>query len=143
MAGVIEVEAEALVVLRSLSGIAAEWQVQLEIALQPHLTVRTDPAVFREVLEALLIHAIHAAPNSRVMLCTMSHAGGVQVVVVDEGTGVDQPTQQEDLARASQLALLLHGVLEVDNRAGEGTTVLLRLPGEVLDPSSSARPGES
>jgi hypothetical protein len=55
-----------------------------------------------------------------VLLGTMSRAGGVQVVVVDEGTGVDQPTQQEDLARASQLALLLHGVLEVDYRAGEG-----------------------
>jgi nitrate/nitrite-specific signal transduction histidine kinase len=143
MAGVIEVEAEALVVLRSLTGIAAERQVQLEIALQQHLTVRTDRAVFREVLEALLIHAIYAAPNSRVLLGTMSHDGGVQVVVVDDGTGVDQQTQQEDLARASQLALLLHGVLEVDYRAGEGTTVLLRLPGEVLDPSSSAQPGES
>lgn len=125
----VDVEAEAHAVLRSLTGIAAERRVRLELALQPHLIVSIDPATFREVLAALLTHSIHAATNSRVLLGAMGHAGWVQVAVVDEGISADQLTQEADLAPARQLALLQGGTVEVDCRSGEGTTVLLRLPG--------------
>jgi signal transduction histidine kinase len=123
------VEAEAHAMLRMFAGIAAERRVRLEIAVPRQLTLHTDPAAFREVLGALLTHAIHAATNSRVLLGAMSHAGWVQIVVTDEGTGADLRVQDADLAPARQLAALQGGILEIDYRVGEGTTVLLRLPG--------------
>ena len=131
--GLIDVQAEAKAVLASLAGIARQRDTRLEIAIQQGLTVRIDGDEFRDVVAALVTHSIHATTGGKVLLGAMRHAGRIQIAVMDEGNGDDQSLQLANLRAVSDLVARRGGSLEIDNRPGEGTTLLLRLPEAAAD----------
>lgn len=127
-AGALEVEAELRAVLAQLEELAARHRVGFELAAQPGLTVRTDPRVFRETVNHLLVHAISQAPSGRVLLGAFQHGGRVHVAVTDDGRGAERAIQEAALRPAERLAALQGATLEIDPRIGQGTILTLRLP---------------
>jgi signal transduction histidine kinase len=123
-----DVAAEVGAVLRLFEGLAAQNFVTLDVAIQPHLSVRADARVFREIVGDLVAHAIGQSPCGRVLLGAARSGGRVQVTVCDDGPGVDRGLQASKLRPAERLAALQGATMEVDARAGQGTTVVLRLP---------------
>ncbi len=125
--GLLDVAAEIRAVLEQLDGLAAQNFVEFELAVQPRLAIQADPRVFRDILTKLVVHAIDQAPGGRVLLGAARQGGRVLVTVSDEGAGTDRATQESALRPAERLAALQGASLEVDARAGQGTTVVLRL----------------
>lgn len=143
--GLMDVAAEIGAVLRQFEGLAAQNFVALEVAIQPHLAVRADARVFREIVGDLVAHAIGQSPCGRVLLGAGRSGGRVQVIVCDDGAGVDRALQASKLRPAERLAALQGATMEVDARAGQGTTVVLRLPepGAVRRPPTTASPTDA
>lgn len=125
--GLLDVQTEVRAVANDFAWLASQRGVRLMFAVEPRLAVRMDRDRLRELLGAMLTHAIHAKSTGRVLLGAMRHAGRVQIAVIDEATGVDRATQQAELQHAMQLAAMQGATLEVDVRPNEGTTLLLRL----------------
>lgn len=126
--GMLDVAAEANAVLRQFESLAAGQFVVLELAVQPDLGVRADPRAFREILADLVRTAIEQSPCGRVLLGAAKFAGRVQITVSDDGAAADRGLRISRLRTAERLAALHGATMEVDARAGQGTTVFLRLP---------------
>lgn len=126
--GLMDIAAEATAVLRQLEGLAAKNFVAVDVAIQPQLAVRADARVFREILGDVVAHAIGQSPCGRVLLAAARLGGRVQVSVCDDGAGVDRDVQASMLRSAERLAAMQGATMEVDARAGQGTTIVLRLP---------------
>jgi Hint domain len=127
-ASLLNVQDEGRTILAGLTELAARKQVQLEIAVQPDLTVHIASRSFHEILDILLIHAIESTPGGHVLLGGMRHGGRVQIAVIDDGRGVNADVQRSELCSVEQAIALLGGRMEIDSRPNEGTTILLRLP---------------
>jgi hypothetical protein len=144
--GVLDLATEARAVLQRFEALAAQHFVDLELAVQPGLKVRADPRVLREILSDLTTHAIEQSSCGRVLLGAVQSGGRVQISVSDAGSGADRATQASRLRPAERLAALQGATMEVDARANQGTTVILRLPtsgsvrrsanGALTDPAS-------
>jgi hypothetical protein len=127
-AGVLGVAAEARAVLRRFDALAAQQLVELELAVQPDLTVRADPRAFREMLGDLVGSAIEQAPCGRVLLGAARLGGRVDISVTDDGDRPDRGLRLSKLRTTERLAALHGATLEVKAIPGHGTTVHLRLP---------------
>jgi light-regulated signal transduction histidine kinase (bacteriophytochrome) len=138
--GLMDVAAEAAAVLRQLEGLAAKNFVALDVAIQPQLAVRADARVFREILGDVVAHAIGQSPCGRVLLGAARLGGRVQVSVCDDGAGVDRDVQASELRSAERLAAMQGATMEVDARAGQGTTIVLRLPEPVTTRRDATQP---
>jgi hypothetical protein len=136
-AGVLDVAAETAAVLRRFDSLAAMRFVALEIAVQPDLAVRADPRVLRDILGELLGQAIDQPSCERVLLGAVRIGGHVHISVSDDSVQADRALRASQLRSAERLAALQGATLDVDVRAGQGTTVLLRLPGS----ATGRRPG--
>jgi hypothetical protein len=136
-AGVLDVAAETAALLGRFESLAAQRFVALELAVQPDLAVRTDPRALREVLGDIVGQAIVDASCGRVLLAAARIGGRVQITVSDDGVRADRALRSSQLRPAERLAALQGATMEVDARAGCGTTVVLRLP----EAATSRRPG--
>jgi signal transduction histidine kinase len=132
----LDVAAEMRDVLHLMAAEAARHLVQLEFAVQPDLSVRSDRIALRTVLAELLRNAIRHTPGGRVLLSATRLGGRVQIAVIDDGVGPDAAVQEAALREIAQLVALQGGNVEVESHQGEGTTVLVRLP----EPMEIARP---
>ena len=103
----------------------------------PASSVRTDPRALRQILGDLVSRAIEQSPCGRVLLVAAHVGGRVQITVSDDGPHPDRALQASRLRPAERLAALQGATMEIDARAGQGTTVVLRLPAGV----TSRRPG--
>jgi signal transduction histidine kinase len=128
VAGGLDVETELRAVVEQLATLAAQHRVGLELAVQPGLTIRPDARGFREIVRHLLAHSIGHAPAGRVLLGAFLQGGRVHVAVIDDGSGAERAIQQAALRPAERLATLQGATLEIDPRAGQGTTLTLLLP---------------
>jgi signal transduction histidine kinase len=112
---------------RGLPGVEAEVEVS-PTTLAPHV----ETALFRIAQEALQNVAKHArATWVRVALVDDPGAGVVRLEVADDGIGFDPSTRRPDaygLAGMSERAALTGARLEVESRAGGGTTVAVTVP---------------
>jgi hypothetical protein len=146
-AGVLDVAAETTAVLRRFESLAALRFVALEFAVHPELAVRTDARALREILGDLVGQAIDQPFCKRVLLGAIRVGGQVHITVSDDGAQADRALRASQLRSAERLAALQGATLEVDTQAGQGATVLLRLPSgaigrhlggeaEKLDPAS-------
>lgn len=127
-AGVLDVTLETTAVMRQFASLAAQRLVALELAVQPGLAVRTDASALREILGDLVSCAIEQSCCGRVLLGAGHIGGRVQITVSDDGAHVDRALRVSQLRPAERLAALQGATMEVDARAGQGTTVVLRLP---------------
>jgi hypothetical protein len=151
-AGVLDVAAETMAVMRRFESLAAQRFVTLELAVQPELAVRTDPHALREILGDFVAHATESA-SERVLLGAARIGGRVHITVSDDGVHADRALRESQLRAAEGLAALQGATMEVDAWAGQGTTVVLRLPAgatsrgvgaeaEALDPASIWAPAQ-
>ncbi len=125
--GLLDVDVQATAVLGTLAMLAARRGVKLEKAVETGLQLRMEPARFREMLGALLTHAIHTVAAGRVLLGAMRHADRIQIAIIDTD-GRETAEQQEAVLReAAGWAALAGGTLDIEVRPGEGTTLLLSL----------------
>jgi signal transduction histidine kinase len=136
--GSLDVAEEARSVLRQLEGQAAKCFVELEMAVQPGLTVRADPGAFRSVLFYLLDSAIGAAPCGRILLGGQQIGNSVQISVTDDGLAADGALRHRSLRDAERLTALQGATIRVDARPSQGTTVYLSLPATDAKPTARA-----
>ncbi len=132
----LDIEREAMAALRQVGGLAARHRVRLEIAIQPELSVRADPAGFRRALIGLLENAIFQAPGGKVLVGGTRHGGRIQIAVLDDGGGASRPEQAAALRSVEQIVALHGGTLQIENRPGQGTLVVLRLPEPLAAPAA-------
>ncbi len=126
--GVLDVATEARDVLGRMAAEAAGHLVQLEVAVQPDLSVHADRLALRTVLSDLVGNAMRHAPGGRVLLSAIRLGGRVQIAVIDDGAGPEAAVQEAALREVAQLVALQGGTLDVEAHPGKGTTVLVRLP---------------
>lgn len=137
--GSLNVAAEARDILARMAAEAAGHLVQLEIAVQPDLSIHADRLALHAVLSQLVGNAVHHAAGGRVLLSAIRLRGRVQIAVIDDGIGPDAAVQQAALRNVAQLVALQGGTIKVEAQRGESTTVLVQLP----EPASANRtPGE-
>lgn len=132
----LDIEREAMAALRQVGGLAARHRVRLQIAIQPELSVRADAAGFRRALIGLLENAIFQAPGGKVLVGGMRHGGRIQIAVLDDGGGASRPEQAAALRSVEQIVALHGGTLQIENRPGQGTLVVLRLPEPLAAPAA-------
>jgi signal transduction histidine kinase len=138
--GVLDVAAEVRDVLAQMAAEAARHLVRLEFAVQPELSVHADRLALRAVLSELVGNAVQHAPGGRVLVSAIRLGGRVQIAVIDDGAGPEAAVQEAALREVVQVVALQGGTIDVEVHAGEGTTVLVRLP----EPVDTGRaPGEA
>ncbi|GAA3023844.1 sensor histidine kinase KdpD [Kitasatospora albolonga] len=120
--------------------------------------VLADPPLLERVLANVITNALrHNAPGAPVLVTASTHAGRVEIRVVDRGPGI--PPEDRDrvflpfqrlgdtdnttgtglgLALSRGLAEAMNGTLDVEDTPGGGTTMLLTLPaaGPESDPDT-------
>jgi signal transduction histidine kinase len=116
-------------VLRGSQSLAMDHLVRLEMAVQPGLTVRVDQHAFRVILQELVRTAIEQSPCGCVLLTATRVGCRVHASVSDDGPEADGASRLARLRHAEGIVALQGGSMEINARAGEGTTVTVRLPG--------------
>ena len=139
----------------ALSQYADEWSAQCGIAVdvQVHglpverLSAAVEATVYRVVQEAFTNVRKHAAA-SRVSLIAERRAAQLRVIVEDDGRGFDAAAvsasadgqRRLGLLGMAERAALVTGSLEVESAPGNGTTIYLSVPLDVIAPIN-ATPG--
>jgi signal transduction histidine kinase len=119
-------------------------RVRLEYVNSRQLPLYADEAQIEQLVMNLLHNAAHASPDGGlVRVITTSKADGFQLVVEDQGHGMDQETCQRAFepffttkARGTGLGLPIcrkivdahGGTISIRSAVGQGTTVTVRLP---------------
>ncbi len=128
--------------------------VDLQIRMSPDLEpIPLDADAIQRCLMNLVANAIDACRENdsgrkRVMLQSLPAEGwGVEYRVIDNGCGMDESVRERlfqsffstkgtdgtgiGLMMAKRIVGQHQGTIEVDSRAGEGTTIIIRLPGRI------------
>ncbi|HEY1414100.1 MAG TPA: hypothetical protein VGF36_18285, partial [Rhodopila sp.] len=87
--------------LKRVAPVMANQFVQAEVAASSGLIVRMRGAVLIELLEEMLVAAIHAAPASRILLTAAARGERVAICITD-----DVPNADPNLRRASLRSLM-------------------------------------
>jgi hypothetical protein len=95
-----------------------------------------DRRAFRKLLVEMLAQAIGAAPCGRVLLTAGPRGGRVQIGVSHDGPVVAREAVETALRASAEIAALNGGTMDVTVRAGQGVTVLARLP-QLADPPAT------
>jgi hypothetical protein len=115
-------------VLAEVQRDADRLQVQLELAIPAGLLLQADPGAFQPVLRALLRNAVEHAPGGRVFVGAMRADSCVRIIVIDDGKTGARPIAAELRRPLARLLACSGAGLVVDNRPGDGTTLVLSVP---------------
>ncbi|WP_371668758.1 sensor histidine kinase [Streptomyces sp. NBC_00289] len=96
----------------------------------PPLTEETELVVYRVAQEGLTNTARHAAAD-RAEVRLRPVADGVELLVRDNGKGIDAMPVGAGISGMRERALLIGAVLAVESRPGRGTDIRLRIPATV------------
>jgi len=122
-------------VLATLQDAAQRHQVELQVAVQPRLTVWADPCGLRQMLTGMLARAIERTEGGGVLITAAWHGGRVQISVIDDGPATDPRNVAAALRHVEQCAALQGGTLEIESGNLHGTRVVVRMPGiGMVDP---------
>jgi PAS domain S-box-containing protein len=153
-AGRVTIDEQVVGLSTILSGLVEEMMPVarakgLELRAVPAtLSVRTDPRLFRRILQNLLSNAIRYTPSGRILLGCRRTRHHVKVYVIDTGVGIpgdrmeeifeefrrlDQPDGTENgfglgLAIVRRIARLLGHRIKVNSRFGRGSAFCVELP---------------
>jgi hypothetical protein len=109
--------------------LAQPADVKLELAVPYGLTLEVQPDLLRPVLVALFRNAIQHTPGGRVFVGAMRVDAQLRIMVIDDGTHATKPFDAEARRPLARLLATSNASLVVDHRPGDGTTVVLCLPG--------------
>jgi len=124
---------------------AAETGVHISVEASEVPELLLDPVRIREVLTNLTVNSLRSMPDGGGLLFRVRPTErGVGVVVIDTGTGIDQPELDQVFdrfhkgsgSRGSGLGLTISrdliqahgGSIEIQSESSVGTTVLIELP---------------
>jgi hypothetical protein len=124
----LDVAGEVRWVLAALRPRAAFGLVRLEVAVQPGLALWLDPRACRKLLIDVVGQAIEAAPTGRVLVTAFTHGGRVQIGVSNDCAVLPREAAETALRSVREIVAFHGGSLEVDSRAGQGITTVIRLP---------------
>ena len=113
--------------LKRLAPMMANQSIQAEVAAPSGLVGSIRGAALTDLLEELLAAAIHSAPASRLLLTAVTFGDRICVGITDDMPGADQAVRMKSLRGLMERVAMRGGVLEVDVRPTEGTTMILRL----------------
>ena len=122
-----DVGAAIRLVLKRLAPVMATQSVQAEVAASSGLLVRMRGAALVELLEEMLIAAIHGAPAGRLLLTAATRGDGIDVGITDDMPGADPAVRLGTVRSLTERVAMRGGVLDVNVRPAEGTTMTLRL----------------
>lgn len=138
----------------ALDQLVAQWSAGTGVAADyatvglanRRFATEVETCVYRVVQEALT-NAAKYARASRVGVVVTRPAGGLSVVIEDDGAGFDPdavPCGRLGLLGMRERAGLVGGTLSVESGAGTGTTVTLRIPApSVLEAAADDSPPTS
>jgi signal transduction histidine kinase/ActR/RegA family two-component response regulator len=149
-------------VLRAHEATATSRGLKFEYKIDPLLPqfVNTDPSKLRQTLNNLVSNAVKFTERGGVNVSVMRDGSMTEIVVQDSGIGIPldkqdrifEPFQQADasnsriyggtglgLAIVKQTVDLFDGTLDMKSIPGEGTTITVRLPLEVVKGRSEQR----
>lgn len=112
-----------------LRAAARRQHIEVQVAVQPQLTMWADPCALQQMLAGMLTPAMERAPGGAVLVSAAWHGGRVQVVVMDDGPAGDHAALAGQLRHVEQCAALRGGTLEIECRRPRGNRVVLRIPG--------------
>lgn len=129
---------------------ARSKKVDVELALEPLFPIPVDAALLNQVFTNIIDNAIKYSPEgSRVKILSREVGDNVEVVVEDNGPGMDEKEMQQlftkffrgsshpgDQTKGSGLGLYLsryfielhQGKVEAESRKGEGSRFMIQLP---------------
>lgn len=121
---------------------AREIRVQLDVADVDGLPEQIESLVYR-VAQEVVRNVIRHAHASHVQLVISRRDGWLEMLVTDDGTGFApsvSPRRQGSvgLELLAGLAATQRGVLGVESEEGRGTTVTLRVPVGLVQPSGAS-----
>lgn len=118
-------------IMKRLAPVMARRSVQLEIACPSGLLVRMRSVTLTDLLEEFLTASIHSAPTSRILMTGAARGDSIYVSITDDMLGAD-PSVRLGSVRGLMGRVAMHGgVLDVNVRPLEGTTMTLRLAAEI------------
>lgn len=122
-----DAEAAIRLALKRLTPLLRGQSIQADVAVSPGLLVRMRVAALADLVEELLVVAIHAAPASRLLLTASARGDQVEISTTDDLPGADPGLRAASVRGLMQRASSDGGSLHIDVRADEGTTMTLRL----------------
>ncbi len=122
------------IALKRLAPVIASQSVLVDVAAGPGLLVRMRGPALADLLEELLALAIHSAPVSRLLLTASARGERIYVTFSDDVPNADLAVRQSQVRGLAERVALRGGVLDINVRACEGTTVTLRLAAAVTRP---------
>lgn len=127
--------------VKTKAGFAAERGLSLDVRLDTApVTFRLDPKRIAQAVGQILDNAIrHHGVEGNVLLFANDDGGKLQIVVSDDGPGINANSksilgegvlQGLGLPLAKQLIESHNGTFTIESKVGQGTTVIMTLPNE-------------
>jgi hypothetical protein len=126
--------------LKRVAPVMANQFVQAEVAASSGLMVRMRGAALADLLEEMLVAAVHAAPASRILLTAAARGERVAICITDDVPNADPDIRRAGLRSLMERVALRGGVLDVDVRQDEGSTMTLRLNAASADIKDQGAP---
>jgi len=123
----VDLRAELLGALSDARRQARGRGAQVEVVAASGLIPGVQPALLRPVLLALLRNAIEHAPGGHVFVGAIRADGELRVIIIDDGPQGTEPLTGEARKSLARLLARSDASLLVEQRPGDGTTVMLCL----------------
>ncbi len=123
----VDLRAELLGALHDARRQARGRGVQVELVAASGLIPGVQPALLRPVLLALLRNAIEHAPGGHVFVGAIRADGELRVIIIDDGPQGAEPLTGDARKSLARLLAWSDASLLVEQRPGDGTTVMLCL----------------
>ncbi len=134
--GVLAIEQETQVALAAASEFAHSRCVDLQLAVEARLFAQAAAADYLTCLRQLLSSPIGRASRG-VLVTAMRQANGVEIAVLDDGTGHAGLERDGSMRPAQEPAIPAGATLSIRRDPKYGTTILLRLPRPDRQPPAS------
>jgi glucose-6-phosphate-specific signal transduction histidine kinase len=132
-----DVAAAVNLALKRLLPVMTSQHVRADVAVRPGVLMRMPGTTLADVLEELLAAAIHHGQASRLLVTAVGHGEQVSISVTDDVAGADPAIRAGCIRRLAERVALRGGVLEIEVRPSEGTTMTLRLAQDFSHPAGA------
>ncbi len=122
-----DVGAALRLALKRLAAGMARHFIQADIVAPAGLLVPMRGAALADLLEELLAIVCQNAPASRILVTAAAHGERIYIVITDDMPGADADERRAGVKGLMERVAVRGGILDVDVRPAEGTTMTLQL----------------